>query len=183
MAETVPFWIEIDHFSIWSLQFPNFAYKPLIFSISNFKPLKIRLKGKWVKFWVITVALYLQCLRCKGIGKFIFFWLCIVSSVKKNKREKRSLFSSFSLIDFFSGFFFFFFKKNGLIVSGDLPDRKKKREGFREWSHFSRRPARCRIKRKKSFVSGLIVPSNLPDRKKKRERFREWSHFSRRPAR
>jgi len=54
MAETVPFWTEFDHFSIWSLQFPKFTYKPLIFSISNFKPLKIRLKGKWVKIWVIT---------------------------------------------------------------------------------------------------------------------------------
>jgi hypothetical protein len=54
MANTTPFWIEIDHFSIWSLQFLNFAYKPLIFSISNFKPFKIRLKGKWVKIQVIT---------------------------------------------------------------------------------------------------------------------------------
>jgi hypothetical protein len=57
MAKTTLFWTEIDHFSIWSLQFPNFAYKPLIFSISNFKPLKIRLKGKWVKIQVITKLL------------------------------------------------------------------------------------------------------------------------------
>jgi hypothetical protein len=54
MANTTTFWIEIDHISIWSLQFQNFAYKPLMFSISNFKPLKIRLKGKWVKIQVIT---------------------------------------------------------------------------------------------------------------------------------
>jgi len=73
MVETTLFGTEIDHFSIWSLQFPNFAYKPLIFSILNFKPLKIGLKGKWVKIRVIAVAPSLQCLWCKGIGKFIFF--------------------------------------------------------------------------------------------------------------
>jgi hypothetical protein len=72
---------------------------------------------------------------------------------------------------------------SGLIVPGDLPDRKKQREGFRKWSYFSRWPAQWRIKREKDFASGLIVPGDLPDKKKQREGFRKWSHFSRWPAR
>ena len=38
-----------------------------------------------VENWVTIVAPSLQCLRCKDIGKFIFFWLCIVSFVKKKR--------------------------------------------------------------------------------------------------
>jgi hypothetical protein len=73
----------------------------------------------------------------------------MVSFVKKNKCK-----NSYPL---------FFVFLNGLIVSSDLPDRKKKRE--------------------KGFASGRIVLGDLPDRKKKLEGFLEWSHFSRRPAR
>jgi len=74
---------------------------------------------------------------------------------------------------------------SGLIVPGDLPDRKNKtRKGFREWSNCSRRFARWRIKREKGFASGLIFPGDLPDRKSKTQKgFGEWSNCSRRPAR
>ena len=150
--------------------------------------------------WVTTVAPSLRCLRCKGIRKFIFFWLCIVSFVKKNNCENPSSFPFFSI--FLLIFFWFFFKwsscsrrparwrmkrekdfASGLIVPSDLPDRKKQHEGFREWSHFSRWHVWWRIKSEKGFASGLIVPGDLPDRKKQREGFHEWSHFSKRPAR
>jgi hypothetical protein len=47
---------------------------------------------------------------------------------------------------------------SGLIVPGDLPDRKKKRE--------------------KDFASGLIVLDNLPDSKEEtRKGFHEWSNY------
>jgi hypothetical protein len=49
------------------------------------------------------------------------------------------------------------------IVLGNLPDDKRTRKGFREWSNCSRRPAQWRIKREKGFVSGQIVPGDLPD--------------------
>jgi hypothetical protein len=62
---------------------------------------------------VTTVALFLQCLQCKGIRKLIFFWLCIISFVKKNNCENPSP---------------LFFFRSGLIVMGDLPRWKKYKE-------------------------------------------------------
>jgi hypothetical protein len=58
---------------------------------------------------VITIASSLQYLWWKGIGKFIFFWLCVVSLVKKNKHESPSFL--FQLLQNF---------KSGSIVLGDL---------------------------------------------------------------
>ena len=113
--------------------------------------------------WVTTVAPSLQCLQCKGIRKFIFFWLCIVSFVKKNNCENPSSFSFFFLLSFCLYFYFVF--------------------NFFKWSNCYKRPAWWRMKCEKGFTSGLIVPSDQPDRKNQRERFREWSYFSRRPAR
>ena len=134
--------------------------------------------------WVTTVVPSLQCLRCKCIRKFIFFWLCIVSFVKKNNCENPSSFPFFFffLLIFYCFFFLgFFFKWSN--CSRQPARWRMKLEWFREWSHFSRWPARWRIKREKGFASGLIVPGDQPDRKKQRKGFHEWSHFSRWPAR
>jgi hypothetical protein len=70
MAEMVLFWTEIDHFSIWSLQFLDFAFKPLIFSISNFNPFIIKLKKeKRVQIWV-TTRLEVRKEGCRsGVGR------------------------------------------------------------------------------------------------------------------
>jgi len=60
----------------------------------------------------------------------------------------------------------------------------KEHEKFHEWSNYSKRPARWRIKREKGFAGSLIVPGNLPDRKKKREKgFASGLICSKRPAR
>jgi len=74
-------------------------------------------KSWWIQNWVTTVAPSLQCLRCKGIGKFIFFWLCIVSFVKKNDGSVEK-YTDFSV---------------GLILMGDLP-KWKTWKCFQYWS-------------------------------------------------
>jgi len=53
--------------------------------------------------------------------------------------------------------------RNGLIVIGDLPRRKKNA---------------------KNFSSGLLVTGDMPDGEKKKEceEFCKWSIYSRRPA-
>jgi hypothetical protein len=74
-------------------------------------------KSWWIQNLVTTVAPSLQCLRCKGIGKFIFFWLCIVSFVKKNDGSVEK-YRDFSV---------------GLILMGDLP-KWKTWKCFQYWS-------------------------------------------------
>jgi hypothetical protein len=74
-------------------------------------------KSWWIQNWVTTVAPSLQCLRCKGIGKFIFFWLCIVSFVKKNDGS----------VEKYTDFLV------GLILMGDLP-KWKTWKCFQYWS-------------------------------------------------
>ena len=155
----------------------------------------------------MTVAPSLWYLLCKDIEKFHFL-LALCSKFIKKSRYRKNLFFFLALkaVDwhttfiercrnqetnhleddpffFFAVVFFcvFFFKWTKLFWA--TCPMIKEREKFREWSNCSKRPARWRIKREKSFASGLIVPGDLPDRMNKtRKGFREWSHCNGLPA-
>jgi hypothetical protein len=127
---------------------------------------------------ITIVVPSLQCLRCKGIRKFIFFWLCIVSFVKKNNCEKLSSFSFF---------YWVFFKwshcngwptrwkkiqRKGLIIMGDHPSKNNEEKGLIVMNDLPTKGSHCNGWPTKKKRRGLIVMGDLP---KKGSHCNGWS--------